>query len=471
MGANQPFARFRDWLGQRCNGPWLQLLKYLPAAAPSPSAEYLRWQNRFFHDRLGLSLWLALVILSTFIARDLYNVIFPLQELQGISEQIQGLWIAIDLVLTLMLGSCLALHYTEFGQRHPGWLLLGLSWSITISPQILAGFRGFPLPDLLAWSLVFLLQATLIPVRWELHLLSQVGLLGYFYGVNSLLGLTSVPATFKTPGESIFSLTILMYLFWFCFVCDLAVYLYERLQRAEFESRRQAQLFLHAVSHDLRNPVMGISLLLQSLVRKQEDVVMVPRSTLERMIESGDRQLNLINSLLEVYNSDIRGIALHPLPLALRSLTESVTADLEPLIQANQANLVNQISPALPLVQGDTTQLWRVLSNLIANALHHNPPGITLTLTATLEAEERICCQVQDNGVGMTVAESSRVFDLHVQGGKLGRSVGLGLGLYLCRQIIAAHGGTIGVTSQVGSGSTFWFTLPIAPSDPILRTG
>jgi signal transduction histidine kinase len=72
---------------------------------------------------------------------------------------------------------------------------------------------------------------------------------------------------------------------------------------------------------------------------------------------------------------------------------------------------------------------------------------------------------VQDNGVGMSQAECDRVFDLYARGAQAKRTVGLGLGLYLCRQIIEAHGGEIGVTSSSGAGATFWFTLPIAIHD------
>lgn len=439
------------------------LPKRLQRGVPA-SMDYQAWRHRFLQDRLGLCLWLALVILGTFIARDLYSLYFPLRELERIPSEIRALWFPTNIALTVLLVTCLAAYQTPAGRRYPESIFLGISWSVTIMPQVLATLRGFPLPSVLIWSLVFLIQATLIPVRWRLHLISQLGLILYFYGVNSLLGFTIVPTVAGQPERSIYDFTVFLYLFWFCFICDLAVYLYERLQRTEFESQRQVQLFLHAVSHDLRNPVTGVALVLKNLLKKGGDSVTVSRSVLERMIDSSDRQLNLINSLLEVHSSELRGIALQPEPIALHTLVASAIADLEPLLEQNQTTVVNRVSPSLPPVLIDRTQIWRVFSNLIANALHHNPPGITLILDAAVE-EDRVRCTVQDNGVGMTAAEYGRIFDLYSRGGQAARAVGLGLGLYICRQIILAHGGTIGVQSQPNEGATFWFTLPIAPSE------
>jgi signal transduction histidine kinase len=433
------------------------LLNLQPLPPSAASAEYRAWQDRFFSDRLGLCLWIGFLVLLTFVAFDIYNLFLPQVEMRDAPQNVRDLTLPIDLALITTLGLCLMLHRTPIGQRYPAVLLLAASWSVTIVPQVMASLRGFPLPDMVSWSLVLLLQATLIPVRWRLHLLSQLGLLFYFYGVNSLLGLTTVPALPGLPERSIFMVSIVIYLFWFCFVCDLAIYLYERLQRAEFESRQQVQLFLHAVSHDLKNPVVGTTLVLNKLLKQPDETLAVPRSLLERMVESSDRQLNLINSLLEI--GDSKGLGTVYPPMALEPLVAEAIEDLEPLLIQNRATVINHISPALPKVHADRTQIWRVISNLLANAINHNSPGVTIDLRATL-GPEFVRCEVQDNGAGMTSAEAGRVFDLYARG-QARRSTGLGLGLYLCRKIITAHGGEIGVNSSSGAGSRFWFTLPV----------
>jgi signal transduction histidine kinase len=113
------------------------------------------------------------------------------------------------------------------------------------------------------------------------------------------------------------------------------------------------------------------------------------------------------------------------------------------------------------VILADSTQLQRVFENLLSNAMNHNPPGVHLTLEASVEPD-LIRCSVSDNGVGMNQETTAMVFQLYTQGNtqKQRPKRGLGLGLYLCHQIITAHGGDIGVDSCPNNGTTFWFTLP-----------
>jgi signal transduction histidine kinase len=178
------------------------------------------------------------------------------------------------------------------------------------------------------------------------------------------------------------------------------------------------------------------------------------------MLQSSDRQLNLINSLLEAHASEIRGVVLRCEILQLSQVVEGAIMDLEPMVAENKATLTNLIPADLPPINADATQLGRVFSNLIVNALKHNPLGLSITLNATLE-ESIIRCSVQDDGVGMSQDVCEHLFDLYTRGTQARHSLGLGLGLYLCRQIIKAHGGKIGVISSPGTGAKFWFTLPI----------
>lgn len=227
-------------------------------------------------------------------------------------------------------------------------------------------------------------------------------------------------------------------------------------QRAEEALR----VLLHAVSHDLRNPVTGMLMVLNNLQQSSEGIIPVPRSILERMAQSSDRQLTLINSLLEAHASEVQGVSINCSKVQLSSLIQQIVEDWELMVAKNQAVLKNLVSPDLPAVSADTNQLWRVLENLIANAIKHNPPGVTILIKAVVEAE-MIRCHVQDDGIGMTQEQSASLFELYSRGKSARHTTGLGLGLYLCKQIIAAHGGEIGVTSSPGIGSKFWFTLPL----------
>ncbi|MBD2020990.1 GAF domain-containing sensor histidine kinase [Leptolyngbya sp. FACHB-36] len=219
--------------------------------------------------------------------------------------------------------------------------------------------------------------------------------------------------------------------------------------------------FLHAFSHDLRTPVMGTLLVMSNLLRKQTDsTIAVPRAVLERVIHSGQHQLSLINSLLEAHSSDVRGITLHYEPLHLHKLIQAIVGDLDPLLLTNQATLVNRVLATLPPVTADPLQLRRVYENLLTNALNHNRLGLELVLDATIE-DDMLRCIVQDNGAGMEADMRDHLFERYARGSR-SQSTGVGLGLYLCRQIITAHGGQIGVTGDPGAGSRFWFTLPLA---------
>lgn len=232
--------------------------------------------------------------------------------------------------------------------------------------------------------------------------------------------------------------------------------------QGEIVERQKAEaglkVLLHAVSHDLRNPVTGMLMVFKNLLKR--DSFTLTRSMVERMADSCDRQLNLINSLLETQRSEIWGVSLKCEPLSLLALMEQLVADWEPLLGQNQASLEYQIPPSLPLIHGDRQQLWRVFENLFANALKHNPPGLKLTVGVTVEGDV-VRCTVGDNGTGMSPRQCETLFQPYTRGDREKRKSGLGLGLYLCSQIIHAHGGEIGVDSVQNQGTQFWFTLPI----------
>lgn len=245
-------------------------------------------------------------------------------------------------------------------------------------------------------------------------------------------------------------------------VQDRTAQLQQKMQELQ-ELSQIKEDFLHAVSHDLRTPIMGMALVLQNLAKKPGDTVSISKSVLARMMQSSDRQLSMINSLLEAHSSEMRGVVLNCESVNLSQLVQTIVADLEPLLAENQATLRNLIPADIPSVTTDPAQLRRVYENLMTNAFKHNLPGLTITLQVTVE-EEMLYCTVQDDGVGMTQAECDSLFDRYARGSRARRSTGIGLGLYLCRQIITAHGGQIGVTSTPLEGATFWFTLPLAGS-------
>jgi Signal transduction histidine kinase len=242
----------------------------------------------------------------------------------------------------------------------------------------------------------------------------------------------------------------------------------------EIKGRQQAEaslkVFMHAVSHDLRNPVTGMSMVLQTYLKEQpaghqrvagENDVVIDRLSFERIVQSCSRQLKLINSLIEMQQHEILGVPLDLQSISLYTLTCSILSEWEPMLAKRQVVLKHQIAPDLPNVCADIDQLWRVFENLIGNALKYNQPGFTLTIDASFDRESYLCCTVADNGVGIKPQQLASLFDLYVRGSGVKRTSGVGLGLYISKQIVAAHGGEIGVESELGKGTVFWFTLPV----------
>ena len=219
------------------------------------------------------------------------------------------------------------------------------------------------------------------------------------------------------------------------------------------------EIYLHAVSHDLRNPVIGMSMILNNLIKNsQGETKEVSRKILQQMANSCDRQLTLIDSLVETRQNDLWGVSLELKPLSLYEIGQQISQEWELRLKENQATLINNFSPDLPLVNADAHHLWRVFENLLANALKHNPQGIIITFSARLEGNY-LRCTIADNGVGISETQRKQLFDRY-QRGNNNNQISLGLGLYLCRQIIHAHGGEIGIMNNDEKGSQFWFTLP-----------
>jgi two-component system, sensor histidine kinase and response regulator len=253
----------------------------------------------------------------------------------------------------------------------------------------------------------------------------------------------------------------------------------ERLQK-EIAEREKAEnilrVYLRAVSHDLRNPVLSMALVLKNTIEERSSELqasspqkVVPLAVLEKMENSCSRQLQLIDSLIETQQFEIWGVPLQCQPLQLAHLTQQLASEWQPLLQEKQTKLHNNITSDLPLVCADANQLWRVFENLLANAIKYNAPGIEIVLKAEVVVTQTtnlertmIRCAVIDNGAGMSVEQAKNLFEIYQRGSQARRTIGLGLGLYLCRQIVNAHQGEIGIITAPNEGAEFWFTLPVA---------
>ncbi|MBU6429211.1 MAG: hypothetical protein KGR26_09395, partial [Cyanobacteria bacterium REEB65] len=146
-------------------------------------------------------------------------------------------------------------------------------------------------------------------------------------------------------------------------------------------------------------------------------------------------------------------------PFDLGALVSTTVASFREASTRSKVQLTAEI--ASTVVNADETRIRQVLDNLIANALKFTPPEGTIAVSLTAEGPNAVV-KVADSGPGIATADQSRIFEVFQQADMTStrRYGGVGLGLAICKSLIEGHGGQIGVSSEPGAGSTFWFTLP-----------
>jgi signal transduction histidine kinase len=248
---------------------------------------------------------------------------------------------------------------------------------------------------------------------------------------------------------------------------SLSMALQQRAEEAEQAARTRDEV-LALVAHDLRNP---LNLVLTSGMFLLDTVEGLEPGAEEqlRMIQRAAGQMNrLIADLLEVAGMEAGNFSVEPAAEDVDPLLRGVCRAMEHAASAKRIELVCEIETAMPLVHADRDRIDQVLGNLIGNAVKFTPEGGQILVGAERDGA-RVRIRVADTGAGIDAANLPHVFDRFWQA-KRSRDSGAGLGLAIARGIVAAHGGEMWVESEPGSGSTFFFTLPIhsgtAPGSP-----
>ncbi|MGB8931064.1 MAG: MASE3 domain-containing protein [Anaeromyxobacteraceae bacterium] len=219
--------------------------------------------------------------------------------------------------------------------------------------------------------------------------------------------------------------------------------------------QEQREDLLRAVSHDVRTPLQIVMLQADRLAR------MVPPGSRERgaadAVARAGRQMNgLICDLVDSVYLESGAMHLRKEPLALGPfLTELLAAGA---FDADRFRV--EVPSDLPPVRADVARLTRVVQNLAGNALKYSASGCAIAVEARRVGDE-VVVSFADRGPGISPEDVPRIFERFYRGGQRGKVEGLGLGLYISRLIVAAHGGRIWCESTVGEGSTFRFALPI----------
>jgi signal transduction histidine kinase len=247
-----------------------------------------------------------------------------------------------------------------------------------------------------------------------------------------------------------------------------------RLYRKAQEAISVRDEFLSIASHELRTPLTPLQLLLQGLLRRLEDrpAEEIPAELLRGTLARSERQVKrlarLIDALLDVSRISAGKLDLTPEKFDLADLVREVVGRLS-VDAADQERTVT-VDCEGPIVGcWDRLRLEQVLSNLIANAIKYGgDEPFTISVKRNGSAAQ---IQVSDRGIGISADKIERIFDRYERGVSSVSYGGLGLGLYIAKQIVDAHGGTIAVTSQVGVGSTFTVELPLPPGQPVPALG
>ncbi len=230
--------------------------------------------------------------------------------------------------------------------------------------------------------------------------------------------------------------------------------------RRELERLREEYVGL--ISHDLRTPLQNISLRAQLLLRVLRQKQLAEESaSAEALLRNARRMSEMVEELLEGSRLEAGQVELHREPLDLVRFLEEVLERAMP--PDARARLRLEGGATVPEVPADPFRLERVVVNLLTNALKYSESGTPVVLRLEREGGQ-VKVSVRDHGQGLRPEEAERLFTKYYRTQEGQRAKGVGLGLYISRLIVEAHGGHIQVESRPGEGSTFTFTLPLKAS-------
>ncbi|WP_163999662.1 GAF domain-containing sensor histidine kinase [Pyxidicoccus caerfyrddinensis] len=230
-------------------------------------------------------------------------------------------------------------------------------------------------------------------------------------------------------------------------------------QAAEAETRLRKEL-LAMVSHDLRNPLGVITMTTSLLAPLLAPLNGRARNHLDTLNRSALRMDRLIHDLLDFAAIEAGSFRLAPVPLAITTLMEQA-AELGPLAHERGIGLELRPPERDIAVRCDPDRIHQVFSNLVGNAVRYTPAGGLIQLAATIR-ESQVELSVSDTGTGIAPDVLPVLFDRVQRPPARVPGSGVGLGLSITRGIVEAHGGSLRVVSEVGRGTTFLFTLPMA---------
>lgn len=236
----------------------------------------------------------------------------------------------------------------------------------------------------------------------------------------------------------------------------------EKLSKAEAarESEQLRSVLLDSVTHEFRTPLTAIKVSATSLLSSPQLEPAQRRELLTVINEESDRLNRLVGEAAEMAQLDANRVELRLEPHALPEIVEGALRESKQILGQHPVEV--RLPPDLPRVRMDAERIAEVLTHLLENAAKYSPPQSPIHITGEVK-DRMLTASVADQGPGIDDFEQSLIFDKFYRGRNQRMTVqGTGMGLAIAKAIVEAHGGRIGVTSQLGHGSVFYFSLPVS---------
>ncbi|MCL0102970.1 HAMP domain-containing histidine kinase, partial [Dehalococcoidia bacterium] len=244
------------------------------------------------------------------------------------------------------------------------------------------------------------------------------------------------------------------------------LYATEQRERRELEEEARARgQFINVLAHEMRTPLTPVMICAGML---RDALSSNPESTHFRLtnniLTSAQVMVSRLDDLLDLARFSSGTFTLERQELDTRDFLKKVAAEFQPVAEDKDQRLVLELPETLPGIEADPSRLGQVLMNLLSNASKFSPEERTITLRAMIEGTELVVA-IEDQGIGISSEEQARLFEPYHRIEQDRQALpGLGLGLVISKQIVEAHGGRLWLTSELGQGSTFCFSLPVTES-------
>jgi signal transduction histidine kinase len=239
-----------------------------------------------------------------------------------------------------------------------------------------------------------------------------------------------------------------------------------RLYHVAQEAIREREALLSIASHELKNPLaalLGFAHLLRRRMTGATDVSERDQQVVESIMAQAERMNRMLTDLLDVSRLDNEQFPIECLPLDLSTLVHTIVEEVRPMLTRHTVTIDDGDSPIM--VAGDEERLAQVLRNLLSNAVKYSPRGGQISIVVASK-DAQACLEIQDEGIGIPADALPLLFQRFYRApNSVGYSIsGFGIGLYVVKEIVTRHKGTINVASVEGEGTTFTICLPLLAS-------